>query len=91
MSYIFSWYFHPSPLHCVTDAFTAQRRLSEVGHTCATVFSFCFEEESAGVMAAEALNVKAEEEEEEEEELLGPVCSWDQGAVWRREFIFTQT
>ena len=53
-------------MHCVTDAFTAQRRLSEVGHTCATVFSFCFEEESAGVMAAEALNVKAEEEEEEE-------------------------
>ena len=51
-------------MHYIRDAFTAQRRLSEVGHTCATVFSFCFEEESAGVMAAEALNVKAEEEEE---------------------------
>ena len=54
-------------MHCITDAFTAQRRLSEVGHTCATVFSFCFEEESAGVMAAEALNVKADKKEEEEE------------------------
>ena len=61
----------------VTDrCLVRQRRLTKVEHALGVIqYPFiCFKEESARVMAAEAIKLKAEEgeEEEEEEELVDP-------------------